>query len=238
MPRKLPNSVQPVVKHLNRCILPSLRHTTSPPNSDDDIVELSERVDFSFVGQDLQELGRETIGPYSVRQRTDRLLYFVPRRDIIQWSAQGPLLKLVHNTRVTGRRLDVKQFMKPPHPPLADEVIPQQSTFLVLDVLRVKRPLPFHNHPLYVFEEVKLITFWDTLFELADVIFEEPLYSFSRNACVSAVWWSPSRLAVDHDHLEQNGTISSRLPYPAIVQPTPLSSPRSHTSPSVLVCAE
>ena len=185
MPRKLPNSVQPVVKHLNRCILPSLRHTTSPPNSDDDIVELSERVDFSFVGQDLQELGRETIGPYSVRQRTDRLLYFVPRRDIIQWSAQGPLLKLVHNTRVTGRRLDVKQFMKPPHPPLADKgIVPQQSAFLVLDVqvLRVKRPLPFHIHPLEVFVEAKLITCSDTPFELANVIFEKPLYSFRPRA--------------------------------------------------------
>ena len=45
-------------------------------------MELSERVQFSFVGQNLQKLGRETIGPYrlSVRQRTDGLLYFVPRR--------------------------------------------------------------------------------------------------------------------------------------------------------------
>ena len=75
-----------IVKHLNRCIFPLLRHATSPPHSDDDIVELSESVQFSFVGQNLQELGRETIGPYrlSVRQRTDRLLYFVPRRDIVQ----------------------------------------------------------------------------------------------------------------------------------------------------------
>ena len=75
-----------LVKHLNRCIFPLLRHATSPPHSDDDIVELSERVQFSFVGQDLQELGRETIGPYrlSARQRTDRLLYFVPGRDIVQ----------------------------------------------------------------------------------------------------------------------------------------------------------
>ena len=94
-----------------------------------------------------KELGRETIGPYrlSVRQRTDRLLYFVPRWDIVQSSARGALLKLVHNARVKGRRPGVKQFVKPPHPPLADEgIIPQQSTFLVLDVLRVKRPLPFH----------------------------------------------------------------------------------------------
>ena len=32
--------------------------------------------------------------------------------------------------------------------------------------------------------------------------------------------------------------VSSRLPYPAIVLSTPFFSPRSHTSPSVLVCAE
>ena len=127
-----------LVKHLNRCIFPLLRHATSPPHSDDDIVELSESVQFSFVGQNLQELGRETIGSYrfSVRQRTDRLLYFVPRRDIVQWSARGPLLKLVHNARVKGRRLGVNQFVKLPHPALGDEgIIPQQSTFLVFGVL-------------------------------------------------------------------------------------------------------
>ena len=66
--------------------------------------------------------------------------------------------------------------MKPPHPPLADEgIIPQQSTFLALDVLRAEHPLPFHIHPLEVFVEAKLITFSDTPFELANVIFEEPL---------------------------------------------------------------
>ena len=65
-----------LVKHHNRCIFPLLRYATSPPHSDDDIVERSEGVQFSFVSQNLQELGRETIGPYrlSVRQRTDRLL--------------------------------------------------------------------------------------------------------------------------------------------------------------------
>ena len=141
----------PLVKYLNRCIFLLLRHATSPPLSDDDIVELSESYQFSFVGQNLQELGREIIGPnrLSIPQRTDRLLYFVPRRGIIKWSARGPLLKLVHNARVKIRRLVVEQLVKPPHPPLADEgIIPQQSTFLVLDVLRVKRPLPFHILPL------------------------------------------------------------------------------------------
>ena len=98
-------------------------------------------------------------------------------------SARGSLLKLVHNARVKGRRLDVKQFAKPPHSPLADEgMIPQQSTFLVFDVLRVKRPLPFHIHPLEVFVEAKLITFSDTPFELANVIFGEPLNSFHPRA--------------------------------------------------------
>ena len=73
-------------------------------------MELSESVQFSFIGQSLQELGRETIGRYglSVRQRTDRLLYFVPRWDIVQWSARGSLLKLVRNARVKGRRLGVE----------------------------------------------------------------------------------------------------------------------------------
>ena len=44
-----------------------------------------------FVGQDLQELGREAIGPdrLAVGERTDCFLYFVPRRDIVQWSARG-----------------------------------------------------------------------------------------------------------------------------------------------------
>eukprot|EP00904_Undaria_pinnatifida_P013748 jgi/Undpi1/9503/HiC_scaffold_27.g11959.m1 len=161
-----------LVKHLNRCILALLRYATSPPHGDDDIVELSESVQFSFLGQKLQELGRETIGPYRllVCQRTDRLLYFVPRRDIVQWSARGPLHKLVHNARVKDRRLGVEQYVKPPHPPLADEgIIPQQSTSLVFDVLRVKRPLPFHIHPLEVFAEAKLMSFSDTPLELANV---------------------------------------------------------------------
>ena len=35
------------VKHLNRCIVPFLRHATSPPHNDDDIVELSESIKFS-----------------------------------------------------------------------------------------------------------------------------------------------------------------------------------------------
>ena len=66
-----------LVKHFNRCIFPLLRYATFPPHSDGDIVELSEGV-FSFVGLNLQELIRETIGPYrlSFRQRTDCLLYF------------------------------------------------------------------------------------------------------------------------------------------------------------------
>ena len=66
-----------LVKHLNRCTFPMLRHATSPPHSDDDIVEISESVQFSYVGQNLQEPGRETIEPYRllVRQRTGRLVY-------------------------------------------------------------------------------------------------------------------------------------------------------------------
>ena len=137
-----------LVQHLYRCIFPLLRHATSPPHSDDDVVQLSERVQFSFVGQDLmQELGREGIGPpfLLVCQRTNRLLYLVCRRDIVQSPARGPLLKLAHDVRVKGQRLGVEKFMKPPDPPVADEgIIPQQSTSLVLDVVGVKSPFPFH----------------------------------------------------------------------------------------------
>ena len=98
---------------------------------------------------------------------------------MVQWSARGPLLKLVYNAHVNGRRFGVKQSMKPPHPPRADEVIiPQQSTFFVFDVLRVNRPLPFPIHPLEVFVEAKEITFLDSHFELSNVIIEKLLYSF------------------------------------------------------------
>ena len=72
--------ISPLVQHLNHFIFPLLRHATPPPHSDDDIVKLSESIQFYFVGQNLQELGREAIGPYrlSVHQRTDCLIYFVP----------------------------------------------------------------------------------------------------------------------------------------------------------------
>ena len=89
--------------------------------------------------------------PYrlSVRQLTCRFLYFVPRRDIVQRPAQGPLLELAHNARIKGQRLGDKLFMKPPHPPLPDEGInPQQLIILVLDIVPVKRPLPFTSIPV------------------------------------------------------------------------------------------
>ena len=95
---------------------------------------------------------------------------------------------------------------------------------------------PSTSIPFRCFAEAKLITFSDTPFELANVIFKQPLYSFRPRAF--QVLLSPPRLAVDHDRLEQNGPASSRLPYPAIVRSSPLPPPRSHTSPSVLVCAE
>ena len=73
--------------------------------------------------------------------------------------------------------------MNPPPPPLADEgIVPQHSTLLVLDVLRVERPLPFHIHPLQAFVEAKLITLSNTPFELAHLIFEKPPYSFRPRA--------------------------------------------------------
>ena len=136
-----------LVQHLNRCIFCFLRHATSPPHNDDDLAEFSEHVQlFCFVGQDLQELGREGIGPYrfSVRQRTDRLLYFVLRRGIVQWPA--PAGHSLRSPTMLGSRVGVLMlssvYETTPHPPLPDEgIILQQSTFLVLDVLRIKRPL-------------------------------------------------------------------------------------------------
>ena len=69
---------------------------------------------------------------------------------------------------------------------LPDEGIAlQQSTFLVLDVLRVKRSLPFQIHSLEMFAGANnrlIIAFSDTLLGLADVLFEEPLYSFRSRA--------------------------------------------------------
>ena len=47
-----------LVKHLNRCIFPLLRCAIPPPHSDNDIMEVSEGVQFSFVGQNLQECRR------------------------------------------------------------------------------------------------------------------------------------------------------------------------------------
>ena len=137
-----------LAKHLCRCIFPLLRHATSCTAP---MISRNLSVRFSFAGQTLQELGREIIGPYrlSVRHRPDRVFNFIPRRGIVRWSALEPLLKLVHNARIKGRRLDVKQFVKPPHPMLADEgIIPQHSTFLVPNGLRVERSLPLHIHPL------------------------------------------------------------------------------------------
>ena len=73
--------------------------------------------------------------------------------------------------------------MKPPHSLLAGEVIiSPQSTFLVLNILRVKRPLVFHSHLLYVLLDAKLVPFSDTLLEFADVMFEKPLHSFRPRA--------------------------------------------------------
>ena len=69
---------------------------------------------------------------------------------------RGSRLTLAHDARINGRRLGVKQCMSLPHPPLPDEgIVPQPSIVLVLDVLIVKRPLPFHIHPFEVFVEAR-----------------------------------------------------------------------------------
>ena len=107
-----PSPIPLLVKRLSCCIFPVLRYATFNPPSDDDIGEPFEGVQVFFVGQNLQELGRATVEPYRlpVRQCTDRLLYFVPRRGIVQWSARGPLPNVVHNARIKSQRLEAKKF--------------------------------------------------------------------------------------------------------------------------------
>ena len=86
-----------------------LRRTTSLPHSDNNFVELDERFRFSFVGQGLQDPGRETIWPdrLAFRQRTERPCYLVPRRDIVQRRARGRrLFNLVYKGEIGGRRHD------------------------------------------------------------------------------------------------------------------------------------
>ena len=66
--------------------------------------------------------------------------------------------------------------MKPPYPTFFDESnVPNKSTFLVPDVLRIKSHFPFHIHPLEMLVKAKLIAAVNTPFELTDVLFEEPL---------------------------------------------------------------
>lgn len=73
--------------------------------------------------------------------------------------------------------------MKPLYPALPDEAnATQQSTFLVLDVLRNKRLLPCHTHPLEVLVEADLIAFSDAPFGLTDTVFKESLHAFRPRA--------------------------------------------------------
>ena len=91
--------------------------------------------------------------------------------------------------------------MNPPPPPLADEgIAPQHLTLLVLDVLRGKCSLPFHIHPLKAFVEAQLITLSNTPFELADVIFEKPPYSFRPRAFQLFGGRLQGSPYLDHDH--------------------------------------
>ena len=56
-----------LVKHLSRCIFPLLRDATFPPHSDDDIVERSKSVQFSFVVQTTESSAWGPSGPTAVR---------------------------------------------------------------------------------------------------------------------------------------------------------------------------
>ena len=174
-----------VVKHLNRCMFPSLRYAPFPPHSADDIVKLSEGVTFSFVVHTFKSPAGRSLGPTVFRFANARIASSTSYLDGTSSSGLhgGHCVSL---STLPGSRVGdfvLRKFAKPPHPPLEDEgIIPQQLTFLVLDVLRVKRPLPFHIHPLEVFVEAEFITFSDTPFEVANVVFEEPLKSFRPRA--------------------------------------------------------
>ena len=76
----------------------------------------------------------------------------------------------------------LKQVVHPPQKRWVGGWVGGWSALLVLNVLRVKRPLPFLIHPLEMFVEAKLIALSDTPFELADIRFEEPRYSFHPRA--------------------------------------------------------
>ena len=83
------------------------------------------------------------------------------------------------------RRHGVEWFIKPPYPTFSDELnVPQKSTVLVADVLRVIRLPPFHIHPLQVLVDAILIAFSYTPFALTVVFFDEPLYTFCPRVSV------------------------------------------------------
>lgn len=76
------------------------------------------------------------------------------------------------------RPLGVKPFMKPPYSALPDETIASQQTysiFVLLHALRIKRPLPFHPHPIEVPVQAKLVAFSRTSVRLVEKLVEEPL---------------------------------------------------------------
>ena len=144
----MPHSVRPFFLCDNTLIVASLaivlRHATSPPHSDGDTVELSERV--RLVGQGLQEFGREAVGPnrLAVRQRTDRSS---SNPCLDEPSPSGPHFgyALSSPTMVDeGRRLGVKQLKKPPHSPNTSGL--RHCPAAVTDLprprcTRVKRPI-------------------------------------------------------------------------------------------------
>lgn len=67
------------VQHLDRGMLPLLRHASCPPHSDNDFVALSQGIRVSIC-HDLQEFCREAIrsNRFAVRHRTDNCIYLVP----------------------------------------------------------------------------------------------------------------------------------------------------------------
>ena len=59
----IPCTIFLLVRHLHRCTFPLLRQATCPPHSDNDVAQLSESIQISVVGQDLEDSAGRPSGP-------------------------------------------------------------------------------------------------------------------------------------------------------------------------------
>ena len=106
-------------------------------------------------------------GPSALRFANARIVSSTSYLDGTSSSGQheGYVVKAPPQWADQGSATWCQQFMEPPHPPLPEEgIVPQQPTFLIFDVLRIKHPLLFPVQCLEMFAEAKLINFSDTPF--------------------------------------------------------------------------